>query len=68
MQIILVTLYLILGYKSIGYCKHHIIHIKYELVNDIAMHLFMTLFWGVVLGIITIPTMILHKIFFNRNK
>lgn len=68
METVLIILYFILGYNSINYCKYHILHIRYELVYGIGNHFITTLILGAMIGFITIPIMILHKIFFNRNN
>lgn len=60
---ILFLIYLVLGYKSIGYCKHYIFGIEYEMIGSITNHFIKTLVEGVFLGWLTIPIMILHCLF-----
>ena len=57
-MIILFILYVVLGYKSIDYCKYYLLNIRFEFTNFVKK-----VAEGVILGWITIPIMILHSIY-----
>lgn len=56
-------LYAFLGYKSIGYLKYHLMGVQVELTNSVGRFMWDRFLWGLLLGWITIPLMVIVWLF-----
>lgn len=62
-MIIAAILYVFLGYKSIGYLKYHLMGVKFELTRDVGRFMWDRVIWGLILGWLTIPLMLIVWLF-----
>ena len=65
---IIFLIYLVLGWKANDYLRYHILNVTAEVYNNALRHYLGKLFFGGLLGWITIPLAILHKIFKTVSK
>lgn len=60
-EVIFLGVYCWFGYKSIVYIKYHLMGVQAEYTSDISQFYLDRFTWGVLLGWITIPIMIIGK-------
>ena len=58
---IFMVVYCWYGYKSIVYIKYRLLGVQAEYTSDLKQFYFDRFMWGVLLGFITIPVMIIGK-------
>lgn len=59
----MIILYFIFGYISIGYLKRNLLGIRAEFTTSVSKFMWDKFLWGVILGWITIPLMVVVWVF-----
>ena len=60
-EFVFMIVYCWAGYKSIVYIKYHLLGVQAEYTSDLKQFYFDRFCWGLLLGFITIPVMIIGK-------
>lgn len=68
MGLLLLTLYLWLGSKSITFVKTKVLGLNYVYIESSSNFIFRNVFWALILGWLTIPLWIMLSIFGVRRK
>lgn len=65
---ILGILYIFFGIKAVRYVKRNIFGVAFEVTHDLFTYWLSQFIWGVIMGWLAIPVMIIHWIFVGRKN